>query len=289
MKQYLIFDIGGTFVKWALIKQDYKIIENSKWSFNGKEEGSKILIEKIKEKIKEIQKEKQIDGIGISVPGIVDPVSSKIVGENINIKDMNGLDFKKELQGLINGEIIVENDANAAVLGETTTDELKNCKNLLMITLGTGIGGGIIIDNQIYHGSSGMAGEIGNHIYQGNRWEWYHSSIGLIRMIKDNTGLEMTTYEILESKDNKIKELLNEWYKGIAHVLANMIIIMNFEAIVIGGGISESPHFDLELIQKNIINLIVQNQFHNSFKLYKAKLGNSAAIVGMTKLLNARI
>ncbi|MBR3832151.1 MAG: ROK family protein, partial [Mycoplasmataceae bacterium] len=134
MKQYLIFDIGGTFVKWALIKQDYKIIENSKWSFNGKEEGSKILIEKIKEKIKEIQKEKQIDGIGISVPGIVDPVSSKIVGENINIKDMNGLDFKKELQGLINGEIIVENDANAAVLGETTTDELKKCKNLLMIT-----------------------------------------------------------------------------------------------------------------------------------------------------------
>ncbi len=289
MNYYLVFDIGGTFIKWAIIDSELNIIRNDKWAFDGKKEGKKVLIQKMGEKILKVDKEYEIKAIGISTAGTVDPKSKKIVGQLFNIKDMDGLDFPKELKKFKNIPVFVENDANAATIGESTNKELQKYSNILMITLGTGIGGGIIIDKKLYHGGSGMAGEIGNHIYHGERWEYYYSSIGLLRMIKEKNKVDISTYDALVSKDKEIIKTLDEWYEGIAHVLANMIIIMNFEAIIIGGGISESKHFDLERVRSKIINYIPQKQFHNTFKLYKAKLGNSAAIIGMAKVINDSI
>ena len=289
LKKYLVFDIGGTFVKWAIIDSNYNIIENSKWSYDGKNEGKDLLVKDLSSKIQEVEKNMKIDGIGISTAGVVAPISQKIMGENFNIKNMENTDFRHELKAATNTFICVENDANAAIMGESTTTDLQSFKNILMITLGTGIGGGIIINGKIYQGTKGIAGEIGHHLYNGERWEYYYSTIGLLRLVKEKTNLDLSTYEILESKDPQIVSILDSWYEGIAHVLANVTILMNFDAIIIGGGISESKLFDLDLIRKKMIEFMPLEPFHDSFKLFKASLGNSAAIIGMAKVLNEKI
>lgn len=286
MKKYLVFDIGGTFVKWAIVDEKYKIIENAKWRFEGKTEGKTVLVRKMGEKVQEIEAKEKIAAIGISTAGIVDPKTFKLVGESFNIKGMSGCDFAKELKKYTKVKVYVENDANAAVMGESTSKQLSKYKNLLMITLGTGIGAGVIINGNIYRGGSGMAGEIGHQLYNGERWEYFYSAIGLLRLVKERNGVEMSTYEILESKDKKIKATLDAWYTGIAHVLASINTVMNFEALVIGGGISESPLFDLKLIDKKIKEHLPQKQFHGTYKLYRATMGNNAAVLGMAKVIN---
>ncbi|MBD5423075.1 MAG: ROK family protein [Mycoplasma sp.] len=292
MKNYLIFDIGGTFVKWAITNENYEIVEQSKWPFKGKEEGKIVLIQKIKDKYHEIKSNYKIEAIGISTAGIVDPNSCQINGIAHNIKDWGGTNIKKELADLNVKNIFLENDANAATIGESTVKNLQNHKNVLMITLGTDIGGGILIDRKIYRGSNGLAGEVGFQFISNEevRWGELCSSIGLINLVKEKTKKELTTYDILESNDQEIKSVLNHWYKMIGNGLANLLVVMNFDAIIIGGGISESNLFDINLIKENIsMFLAKQPVFNETYQLYKASLGNKAAIIGMTKIINENI
>lgn len=290
MKKYLIFDIGGTFVKWAIINSNFEIIENSKWPFNGKIEGKEVLIKKISNKIEEIEKQIDISAIGISTAGIVDPNTSEMAKITHNIKNWGGTNIKKELSFFTKKPIFVENDANAAIIGESTAKHLTNHKNILMITLGTDVGGGIIIDNNIYRGTHGFAGEVGFQFIDGNkRWGETASTKGLIELIKERNNVEISTYDILNSQDEKIIKSLDIWYKKIANGLTNFIVSFNFDAIIIGGGISESELFDLNKITDYINGFLLIPEFKHSYKLYKASMGNNAAIIGMTKIINNSI
>lgn len=284
---YLVFDIGGTFTKWAIIDSNYRIIKNDKFAFNGKENDGKKLLQMIGEIIINLSNEYKIDSIGISTAGIVDPKTSKML-EVTNIKNFKNLIIKNEINKFTKKKVFVENDANAATIGETTEKSIKKYNNVLMMTLGTDIGGGIIINKKIYQGN-GMAGEIGHQIIDGKRWGEYYSSQGLIKLVKLENNVKMTTYEILESKDSKIKKTIDNWYKGIANGIANLIVSMNFEAIIIGGGISESNKFSLEKIQKYVDKFLNNHQFISSYKLYKAQKGNNAAIIGMAKVINENL
>lgn len=284
---YLVFDIGGTFTKWAIIDSSYRIIKNDKFAFNGKENDGKKLLQIIGEKIINLSNEYKIDSVGISTAGVVDPKTSKML-EVTNIKNFKNLIIKNEINKFTKKKVFVENDANAATIGETTEKNIKKYNNVLMMTLGTDIGGGIIINKKIYQGN-GMAGEIGHQIIDGRRWGEYYSSQGLIKLVKLENNVKMTTYEILESKDSKIKKTIDNWYKGIANGIANLIVSMNFEAIIIGGGISESNKFSLEKIQKHVDKFLNNHQFINSYKLYKAQKGNNAAIIGMAKVINENL
>lgn len=284
MKNYLIFDIGGTFIKWSLIDENYNIIKSNKFESNGKTTSAKVLMKKIGDKINKIEQEENILAIGISTAGTVNPIDSTMLGDIENIKDYSGLNIKKELSVYTNKRIFVENDANAAIIGEMILLN-ENCKNILMITLGTDIGGGIIIDRNIYRGSNGFAGEVGFQIIDNKRWGEHFSTIGLINSIKTNYNLNLTAKEILESKEMKIQNLVDYWYKGLANGIANLIVSMNFDSIIIGGGISESELFNISKIQNYTNQFLKLSQFVSSYKLLKAKRGNNAAIYGMTKII----
>lgn len=288
MKKYLIFDIGGTFIKWAIVNQNHEIIQNYKFAFDGKKLGAKKLLEEIGKKVIEIESNWKIDAIGISTAGIINPKTTQIMSDAANIKNYNGIILKNEIKKFTNTKIFVENDANAAVIGESIEKNVKKYKNLLLITLGTDIGGGIILNNKIYRGYSGIAGEIGYQIIDNKRWGSYFSAKGLIKLVKEFNNRELTTYEILNSSDPNVIDTLNYWYEGIAKGIANMLLIMNFEAIIIGGGISESTFFDIKKIQKNIDIYLVEPKFKESYKIFKATKGNSAAIIGMAELINRK-
>ncbi len=284
-KKYLVFDIGGTFIKWGVVTSEFEIIENSKFAFDGQNLGYKPLIKEIGNLVKQIESKYDISGIGITIPGVVDPKTSKIAGEVLNIKDMGHKDIKKDVSKFSSKVVVIENDANAAALGESTDKKFKEYRNILMVTLGTGIGGGIILDQKLFHGN-GMAGEIGRSIIEGRNWEQNFSAKGLTKLVNEMNRKELTTYEILESKDKEIVKTLEFWYRGIGIGIANLIFTLNFEAIIIGGGISESKLFDLKKIKKYIDECLIQPEFINSYKIFKASKGNNAALIGMAKMLN---
>lgn len=286
MNKYIVFDIGGTYIKWAIISENYTIIENSKFAFDGKKDGAKNMIDEIGLKIMELEKKYEIKAIGISTAGIVDPQTTKILSEAANIKNYKNIVIRNELKRFTNKKVFVENDANAAVMGESTEKDLEKYKDILLMTLGTDIGGGIILDNKIYYGHSKFAGEIGYQIVDNRRWGDFCSAKGLINLVKERNDVVMTTYDILESKDKNIQKTLNYWYESIAKGITNILVLMNFEAIIIGGGISESNLFNLQLINENVNKYLLEPEFTTQYKLFKAKKGNNAAIIGMAKIIN---
>lgn len=285
--EYLIFDIGGTFIKWAIVDSEYKIIENDKFNFDGQNNDAKKLMELIGKKIQLVSQTNSIKAIGISTAGIIDSKTTKILSSS-NIKNYTNLVLRDELKQFTSLPVFAENDANAATLGEYTNPNVQAFKNVLMITLGTDIGGGIIINNHLYTGN-GTAGEVGFQIIDGLRWGEFFSAKGLIKLVKKMNNKEMTTYDILASNDLKIIDAVNHWYTGIANGLSNLVVSMNFEAIIIGGGISESKYFSLDKIKNKMNEFMKINEFINSYKLFKATLGNKAAIIGMTSILNKNI
>lgn len=285
LKEYLVFDIGGTFIKWSLINEYFEIIKSDKFALNDQKDAI-LMFDQIGLIVKEIEKDNQISAIGISTAGTVDPFSSKVLGKNANIKNYGGINIKEQIKKYFSKLVVVENDANAALIGETTLQKI-NKPNILMMTIGTDIGGGILIDHKLYHGSSATAGEIGFQ-YVGNnlRWGKHFSTVGLINLIKENLGINIEAGEILMSNDDGIKSIVDIWYKGLANGIANLIASFNFDLIIIGGAISESKLFDLGKIKSYIDEFLELPQFINSYQLIKAQFGNKAAILGMVQLIN---
>ena len=285
LRKYLIFDIGGTFIKWSLVNEKFQILDSNKFALN-EEKDAYLMFEQIGIVIKDINKNNDIVAIGVATAGTVNPVDSVILGKNANIKNYGGVNIKEQIAKYFKGLVIVENDANAATIGEIRVQDIK-ISNALMMTIGTDIGGGIIINDNLYHGSYFMAGEIGFQIVRNNlRWGEHFSTIGLINMIKNNCKINLEAKDILNSSDPNIQFYLDDWYKGLANGIANLIASFNFGLIIIGGGISESPDFDLVRIKKYINQFLSLPQFISSYQLVKAQLGNQAAILGMTYLIN---
>ena len=282
---YLVFDIGGTFVKWAIVNSSYKILHNSKFPFNGKVDGAPWLFKEIKKILNNNKDKYNIKAIGISTAGAVDPKTSKLLGVVVNIKGFDNIDLKEHISKFTNLPIYVENDANAATIGEMLEDQVSKFDNVLMLTLGTDIGGGVIINKQLYHGK-GVAGEVGHQIIKDRRWGEYFSAIGLSKLVKEFTSRDLKTPEIIKSKDKSIIKVVNYWYSGLANGIANLITSMNFDAIIIGGGISESEYFKLPTLKEHIDFYLGKPQFIESYKLFKAKKGNNAAILGMADVIN---
>lgn len=287
--KYIIYDIGGTFIKWAIVDSNYKIIEKNKFSFDCKNKDCKNeLIPIIGKQIIEFQnKFTNIKGIGISTAGDVDRNTTEILGSTPNHKNYTGVNFKEELSKYTSLEIIVDNDANCAVIGESINGLLQNIDVGILITLGTDIGGGIIIDNNIYRGWLGTAGEVGYMNVLGKRWGTYFSAIGLSRIVQEKHQKNINPSDILKNYE-LFKNEIDFWYEGLSIGIANLISLFNPKKIIIGGGLSESKLIDLNKI--NIIKnkILIENHLINSCSIELSNNGNDSALYGCVKLLNKK-
>ncbi|RII33608.1 ROK family protein [Clostridium chromiireducens] len=310
MKEYILgVDIGGTTIKLGLFKTEGILLE--KWEIETrKEDQGKYILKDIVETLENKLNEKNISkdsvlGIGIGVPGPVKDNGTVLRCVNLGWEVFN---IVEEVSKLIKLPIKAGNDANVAALGEIWQGGGKGYKNAVMVTLGTGVGGGIVIDGKIISGSNGAGGEIGHIKVSDNETEncgcgnkgcleQYASATGIVNLA--NKALSITKiesklkefenlsakdiFDSAEAGDELALTLVDDFSNNLGKALANISCVIDPEIFVIGGGVSKNG----DVLIDNIFKHFKENAFHASrntkFKL--AKLGNDAGIYGAAKLI----
>ena len=308
MKYCFGVDIGGTTVKLGLFTTEGEIVD--KWEIKTRTEnqGEAVLPDiavALNEKLEEKQIPKdEVEGIGVGVPA---PVDLEGVVQNTANLGWGYKEVKREMEELSGMKAEIGNDANVAALGEMWLGAGKGRKNIIMVTLGTGVGGGIIIDGKPLVGAHGAGGEIGHlcvnyeetdHCGCGNTGclEQYASATGItrlanIRLAKDDKasvlrGQEVsakTVFDAVKADDEVAKEIAEEFGKYLGHAMANLAAVADPSAIVIGGGVSKAGEVLLQYVEKNFKEKAFFANKDTEFVL--ATLGNDAGICGAAKLI----
>lgn len=309
MKKYSIgVDIGGTTVKIGLFRTEGELRE--KWEIpTRKDDNGKYILGDIAESINKVLEEKNIDkadvqGIGLGVPG---PVKSNgMVFKCVNLGwDIFNVEMALERKSGL--KVKAANDANIAALGELWQGGGQGYDNMVMVTLGTGVGGGVIIDGKIIAGVNGAGGEIGHMKVSDEEigecncgktgcLEQYASATGIVRCAKkklQETDMPSVLRNVKEISAkivfDKAKEgdelalnIVNDFGEILGKALSQISCVCDPEVFVIGGGVSKAG----EIIIDNIIHHYRQNAFHASknAKFELALLGNDAGIYGGAKL-----
>ncbi|MBW2983762.1 ROK family protein [Candidatus Woesearchaeota archaeon] len=285
MKHIIGVDVGGTNIRAAVVSNG-KIISKIKTKTEPKK-GQKAVLRKVVDIIESFPS-KNIAGIGLGVPGMIDAkngivkYSPNLPLKNVNIKKLIEKEFKKP--------VFVDNDANCFTLAETKYGAAKNKENVIGLTLGTGVGSGILIDGKLYHGR-GSAAELGHTTINfngpkskcGNNGcvENYVSIRGILNRVK---GLYIKNpRELFELAEQRNKKALKLWqdtgfYLGVA--VANFANIFDPDAIVIGGNIAKAWKF----FSKEMNTTIKKRALVKNVKVIRSKLGEDAGILGAASL-----
>lgn len=301
-------DVGGTTVKLGLFSTEGTLLD--KWEIKTRtEEGGTLILPDIADSILAKMNEKGIDkadvaGVGVGVPGPVD--KDGIIHNAVNL-GWGTFSVKDELRKVIDMPVAVGNDANVAALGEMWQGGARGYHDVVLATLGTGVGGGIIVQGKILTGSIGAAGEIGHiHVEDdetdccgcGNKGclEQYASATGVVRLANKKLaatdapsvlrGIEVTAKDVwdaVKAGDALAIEVADQfgWYLGRA--FANIGNVVNPEIFVLGGGVSKAGDILIEYVKK----YYKAYAFHASREILfgLATLGNDAGIYGSAKMV----
>ncbi|CUN75880.1 ROK family protein [Clostridium disporicum] len=302
---YLGIDIGGTAVKIGMVTEEGKILLSNSYdvAFDSYETP---IFDTVKKSIELFIREnyidmKSIEGIGVSATGQVNSNTGTIIGVGGNIKNWCGTEIKKELEEIYNIKTTVVNDANCMVIGEQWVGKGRGYKNIVGVTIGTGVGGGIIVDSKILLGSIGIAGELGHFSInsEGKKctcgnigcYEQYASTTALIKIVRDKfEELDILSFkkEDLNGKvifeevsrgNKKLQEILDEWIINIGKGLVSLVHIFNPEIIIIGGGVSKQEEFFIKPLRKYVLENVMK-RFGENLRVEAAELGNNAGLVG---------
>ncbi|MGX7025067.1 ROK family protein [Vagococcus hydrophili] len=258
----VVFDIGGSAVKHGFW-QDETLSEQAQFKTP---ETLKEMKEQMLEVI-EAHKNKSVTGVGISSPGAVNVKERRIDGISA-VPYLHHCPIFDELESYFALPVTIENDANCAGISEIELGAGKNATNAVFIVLGTGVGGSIFINRQIYKGSHLFGGELGLLV---NDQETTLSSIGTIVKVankyKELTGKEVNgkdIFELVENKDELAMKLLDDMYWVIAHALYNVQVSIDPELVIIGGGVSAREELPIEigrrlqeLLEKHLVREIM--------------------------------
>ena len=198
----LAIDIGGTMIKYGLVSSDGEILSTDKIETEA-EKGLENILNKI-DNIFKRYKENNPVGIAVSGTGQINGMIGKVIGGNPIIPNWIGANLVKILEEKYNLPAILENDVNCVALGEKWIGAGKNLSTFICLTIGTGIGGGVILNNQLFRGENFVAGEFGHILIKKGEFEQFASTTALIRLVKERTGKTLNGKEIfdLEKKRN---------------------------------------------------------------------------------------
>ena len=316
---YIGVDLGGTNIAVGVVDSNMKIIEKGSVPTLSARDGELIvrdmanlagnLIRKCGLKVSDIA------SVGIASPGSIDHKNGVVAcAHNLPFKNFPIADYFKKYLPV--EKVLLENDANAAALAEALAGAARGTKNSVMITLGTGVGGGIVIDNKVYSGFNGAAGELGHIVIaHGGRlcscgrrgcWEAYSSATGLVNMTKEklaqcrSLGIKTLMEDEVALNNGKVnariafnaqkagdkagKEVIREYLSYLSCGIINMINIFQPEVLSIGGGVCNEG----ENLLKPLLELVDEEQFtkesSKKTKIKLAELGNDAGIIGAAGL-----
>lgn len=311
MKYCIGIDLGGTNIAVGVVDENYEIVARANMKTNAPRPAEEIADDMAKATQKAIDAAgltiDDIEWVGIGSPGAVNNETGEIIfAGNLNFHDVN---IKKLMEDRLHLTVYVENDANAAAFGECLAGAAKGVKYCVMVTLGTGVGGGIIIDGKIYSGYNHAAAEVGHMVIERNGvacscgrkgcMEAYASVTGLIRMTKSamlqdekskmwdlvhgdiNEVSGRTSFDAMREGDASAQKVVDEYIEYLGNGISSFINILQPEYLVIGGGISKEGETLLAPLRR-----IVKRESFNvggeamRTKVVAAKLGNDAGIIG---------
>lgn len=298
-------DIGGTAIKLAFVNKEGEIIK--KWQLQtNKANGGALIPEEIAHSIRLHIKQlgepfTKLAGLGVGAPAFID-MTTGFVHEAVNIGWQN-YPLKEKLEAATGLRSVIDNDANVAALGECWKGAGSGAENILCLTLGTGIGGGVIVDGRICHGANGMAGEIGHYIAipkDGARCncgktgciETIASATGIVRLTKERLergersmlSLEenltaKAIFQALDRGDELATNVVDYAMEQLGLAIANLSSALNPEKIIIGGGVSKAGDRLLVPLRRSFAQYALPRvQEGATFAL--AELGNDAGVIG---------
>jgi len=285
MRKALAFDIGGTKIFSTIIDENGNIISDiKKFSTpDNLDEMKRVLKERIAEC------EKEIDVIAIATAGAVNNENTAVIGSTGNLVDgYCTIDFQK----LSSKRVFVENDANSASWAEYKIGASKGSSVSILLTLGTGVGGGIIINDSLLKGKSGSAGEMHFKMYSDKRrkctcggWDCFEIyASGKALKIDAEEALNdknVTTYDVIEGVKNNDKTMisvLNRWQSDIANGIIGLSNIFDPDCVVLSGSMAQ--FVDIEKLEKEVNSVIITTPT----KIKLAEAGNYAGMIGVSLL-----
>ncbi|MDD6058111.1 MAG: ROK family protein [Clostridiales bacterium] len=279
-------DIGGTSIKSG-IWDGTKVLGQREWDTNAKCGGA-YLMEHIKEIIHTMAGNDAIDAIGISTAGQVDTDAGSIYYANENIPGYTGMQVRKLLQEEFRVPVSVENDVNAAALGELHFGVAKGLSDFLCLTYGTGVGGAIVIGGSVYAGSTFSGGSFGGIVVHPEEirvgedfsgcYEKYASTTALVKMAKKVDATLADGRAIFAAAERvEVKAVIDAWIDELVYGLMSLIHIFNPADIVLGGGVLAQEYVSEE-VQKRVKERVSPG-FRN-VRLHQAGLGNQAGLLG---------
>lgn len=303
MKHFVVgVDVGGTNVKLGIVNSSGKVVSRSSFPTTAFIQTPGALIDAVCEGVmallaKEGVSNSDVSGVGIGLPGLVD-VDQGVVRLLPNIPGWADVPLRRMMEKKLALEIRLENDVNLITLGEWKYGAGKGIENLICMTLGTGVGAGLVLNNRLYRGPGFAAGEIGHAPFGDERfecgcggWGCFERYVGNRRLQQDAAGIfgreDITLEEVYRKAVAGQKKALGFWEavgEKVALGLIGPVNILNPERVIIGGGVSRSFGLMKPSIEKIIQRRCMRTQAE-MVRFVKARLGDDAGIVGAEALL----
>ena len=308
---YLGIDIGGTAGKFGLVDEDGNMVSKvSEYPVRFDNYETPIIETVVKSAgiFMEANSKSftEIAGIGVSATGGINSKLGIVEGSAGHIKNWEGTNIKERLESEFGVKTEVLNDANAAALGEMWKGAARGKENVVVMTIGTGVGGGIIVDSKILLGTKGFAGEIGHIPVNvdgedcscGNKGciEHYGSTSALVRNVKEAVilgeikGIEVNKvdgrliFEEVAAGNDTVKKYVDEWISYISATLVGLVHIFNPEMIILGGGVSRQKELFVDKVREKVLTSVMPN-FAIGLSVEAAELGNDAGIIGAVRFI----
>ena len=316
MKYYIGIDLGGTNIKAGVVNENFEIIAKATTKTLCPRPAKEICDDMAKVSIEAAQKAgisiDDVEWIGIGTPGIADNVNGTIPYSN-NL-DFHDVPVRKYIQEHINKPVYVANDANAAAYGEFVAGAAKGAKDAVCITLGTGVGAGIIVDGKILTGSNLAGAELGHIVIEvdgpqctcGRKgcFEVFSSATGLIRMTKEAMDADPASimhkmaaedgkvsarlaFNAMRAGDKSAKEVVDKYIKYLAAGITNAINIFQPDVLCIGGGVCNEGDPLMVPMRELVKKEVYTRMLDKNTRIEVAALGNDAGIIGAAFLGNS--
>lgn len=245
----IVFDIGGTDTKFGIMENN-KLILNDKFPTKAKEIGGLGIINNVISKINELSKDYTFKGVAISSAGVINPNTGEVVSATDAIPNYIGVNVKKLVESKTNLTTWINNDVNCFAIAEKHIGNGNGISNFITLTVGTGIGGAIVLNNELVLGKDFSAGEVGRMILNDSTFEKSASISSLVNNAKNmNLNIQngLDVFNLFDKFDETAIKVVSTFYSNLAKGIINLLYTFNPDKILIGGAISNRKNFINEL------------------------------------------
>lgn len=285
MKNYICIDIGGTTIKHGVANERLELLEKGERPTNSQSEGGPGIVEKVLELVDNWRRCYDVSGVAISTAGMVEPEEGKIIYSCELIPDYTGTELKKIVEAASGLPCAVENDVNCAGLAESVAGAGKGASSCLCLTVGTGVGGCLVLDGEVYHGFSNSACEAGYVSVGGQSLQEAAAASVLVKKVAGLRGIpedQLDGKQIFDEARRGAPDCvraIDEMVDALARGIADMVYILNPEVVILGGGIMAQREYLEDRLKTALSQKIIPAVYRNT-RLAFAHNGNDAGMLG---------